>query len=98
MDVVWSVESQGAEVGGDDDQVDGETQTDEENHGDQGTVSQDYGVFIKPPHVPHPAVEQCEVVSEAGEGEGEGRGAGYVSLGKHVVCSVTSNQIKTAWC
>ena len=72
MDVVWSVESQGAEVGGDDDQVDGETQTDKENHGDQGTVSQDYGVFIKPPHVPHPAVEQCEVVSEAGEGEGAG--------------------------
>ena len=66
MDVVWSVESQGAEVGGDDDQVDGEAQTDEENHGDQGTVSQDYGVFIKPPHVPHPAVEQCEVVGEAG--------------------------------
>ena len=98
MDVVWSVESRGAEVARDDDQIDAEAQTDEENDRHQGTVLQHHGVFIKPSHVPHPAVEQCEVVSEAGEGEGEGRGAGYVSLGKHVVCSVTSNQIKTAWC
>ena len=74
MDVVWSVETHRAEVARDDDQVDGEAQADDKNHRDERTVFQDDGVFIKPPDVPHPAVEQCEVVSEAGEGEGGGEG------------------------
>ena len=52
MNVVGRVESEGAEVARDDDQVEAETQADEENHRHEGTVFQDYGVFIKSPDVP----------------------------------------------
>ena len=86
VDVVWCVETHRAEVARDDDQVDGEAQADDKNHRDERTIFQDDRVFIKPPDVPHPAVEQCEVLSEAGGGGGGG--AGYVSLGKHPVLSV----------
>ena len=74
MDVVWCVETHGAEVARDDDQVDGEAQADDKNYRDERTVFQDDGVFIKPPDVPHSAVEQGEVFSEAGEGGGGGGG------------------------
>ena len=66
MDVVGSVESLVAEVGDDDDHVDGEADNDEEGDGDQARVCQHLICCLVDGC---PGVQQCVVVSDIHDGD-----------------------------
>ena len=64
MDIVWSVESGVAEVGDDDDHVDGEADNDQEDDRDQTRVGQQVCRLVDC----CPRVEQCAVVTNIHDG------------------------------